>query len=115
MASDDLDKDALEAVMPWSSANAHLDAWRLALRALGDTGSVAFPLFLRRRLRRFVRSRMPVSSSRPIRVCGCAFTMDFAMLWLVCSFNRLSRPLKAILRRVAERVPFFCKRFWSRA
>ena len=65
--------------LPCSSAKAHVEAWRLALRAFLETGSVPFPCCLRRRARLLVRSRMPVSSSRPIKVWGCACTMDFAM------------------------------------
>src|SRR5260370_22562309 len=57
---------------------------------------------------------MPVSSSRPLKVWGYVCTMDFAMLWLTCSFNRLSRPLSAINRLVTERAPLFCKRLRSR-
>jgi len=41
-----------------------------------------------------------------MRVCGYVVTMLFAMTWLVFSLNRLSRPDNAIMRRMAERVPF---------
>src|SRR5215472_16214644 len=55
-----------------------------------------------RRLRRFVRSRMPVRSSRPMRLLGWVSRICLAMVWLVLSLNRLSRAPMAIRRRVAK-------------
>jgi hypothetical protein len=42
-------------------------------------------------------------------------TVGVLIMWLTACFNRLSRPLITTKRRVAERVPFFCNRFLSRA
>jgi len=53
------------------------------------------------RLRRLVRSRMPVKSSSLISACGCVATIVFAMTWLVFSLNRLSRPLARPTSKIA--------------
>src|SRR5262245_20816391 len=66
---------------------------------------------LRRRVRRFVRSRMPESSSRPMQALGWGSRMRLLITWLVFSLSRLSRWPSAMLRRVAERVPFRLQSF----
>jgi hypothetical protein len=57
-----------------------LGVQRLALRALGETGSRPLPFFLRLRLLRFVRSRISVRFSSPISAGGCSVIICLAML-----------------------------------
>ena len=62
----------------------------MPVRASGLWGKLG-PVACRgaRRLRRFVCSRMPVKSSRPIRLWGWVSRICLAMVWLVLSLNRL--------------------------
>src|ERR1051326_6013968 len=80
---------ALYVSSPCSSAKAHWLACRLARRAFLDTKTSCLPL--RRRERRFVRSRMPVSASRPMKAEGMVARIRLLMVWLVFSLSRLSR------------------------
>src|ERR1051326_3602518 len=79
---------ALYASSSWSSAKAHVLACRLARRVFLDTATSCVPL---RRLRRLVRSRMPVSASSPMKAEGMVARMRLLMMWLVFSLSRLSR------------------------
>src|SRR6516165_10096443 len=49
---------------------------------------------------------MPFKSSRPMKLCGWVSSMRLLIVWLVFSFNRLSRWPSMIRRLVALRVPF---------
>jgi hypothetical protein len=78
---------ALYASSSCSSAKSHLHACRLARVPAWTQG----PVMCRgaRRLRRLVRSRMPVRSSSPMKASGWVVRIRLLMGWMVFSLSRL--------------------------